>query len=73
MILWLASYPKSGNTWVRTIIGQIISQNLDRKKVFETAKQIRLYPSKIDFLDLDNDFKIHICFIANLGDSKHLF
>ena len=57
MILWLASYPKSGNTWVRTIIGQIISQNLDRKKVFETAKQIRLYPSKIDFLDLDNDFK----------------
>ena len=57
MILWLASYPKSGNTWVRTIIGQIISQNLDKKKVFETAKKIRLYPSKIDFLDLDNDFK----------------
>ena len=57
MILWLASYPKSGNTWVRTIIGQIISQNFDGKKVFETAKQIRLYPSKIDFLDLDNDFK----------------
>ena len=57
MILWLASYPKSGNTWVRTIVGQIISQNLDKKKVFETAKKIRLYPSKIDFLDLDNDFK----------------
>tara|TARA_B100000575_G_C23077340_1_gene620597 strand:+ start:239 stop:1117 length:879 start_codon:yes stop_codon:yes gene_type:complete len=57
MILWLASYPKSGNTWVRTIIGQIISHNFDTKKVFETAKQIRLYPSKIDFLDLDNDFK----------------
>ena len=56
MILWLASYPKSGNTWVRTIIGQIISQNFDGKKVFETAKQIRLYPSKIDFR-LDNDFK----------------
>ena len=57
MILWLASYPKSGNTWVRTIIGQIISQNLDGKKVFEAAKNIRLYPSKIDFLELDDDFK----------------
>ena len=57
MILWLASYPKSGNTWVRTIIGQIISQNFDEKKVFQTAKQIRLYPSKIDFLELDDDFK----------------
>ena len=57
MILWLASYPKSGNTWVRTIIGQIISQNFNEKKVFQTAKQIRLYPSKIDFLELDDDFK----------------
>ena len=57
MILWLASYPKSGNTWVRTIIGQIISKNLDGNKVFETARYIRLYPSKNDFLELDEDFK----------------
>tara|TARA_X000000950_G_C13909412_1_gene658332 strand:+ start:81 stop:272 length:192 start_codon:yes stop_codon:yes gene_type:complete len=27
MIIWLASYPKSGNTWVRTIIGQILNNN----------------------------------------------
>ena len=57
MILWLSSYPKSGNTWVRTIIGQIISKNLDGNKVFETARYIRLYPSKTDFLELDEDFK----------------
>ena len=24
MIIWLASYPKSGNTWVRTIINELI-------------------------------------------------
>ena len=23
MIIWLASYPKSGNTWVRSIVNQL--------------------------------------------------
>ena len=58
MIIWLASYPKSGNTWVRTIIGQLINNNYDSSKVFEKSKDIRLYPSKIDFIDLDDDFKV---------------
>ena len=57
MIIWLVSYPKSGNTWVRTLIGQILNNNFDNKKIFETSKKIRLYPSKIDFIDLDDDFK----------------
>ena len=60
MIVWLASYPKSGNTWVRTIIGQLINNNYDSNKVFEKSKDIRLYPSKIDFIDLDDDFKANI-------------
>ena len=58
MILWLASYPKSGNTWVRTILAQIIYNNFDSEKVIETSKKIRLYPSKKDFLELDEDFKL---------------
>ena len=58
MILWLASYPKSGNTWVRTIIGQLFHKNLENTEVFEKSKNIRLYPSKIDFMDLDEDFKL---------------
>ena len=58
MILWLASYPKSGNTWVRTILAQIIYNNFDNEKVIETSKKIRLYPSKKDFLELDEDFKL---------------
>ena len=57
MIIWLASYPKSGNTWVRTIIGQILNNNFDNEKIFDSSKKIRLYPSKIDFIDLDDDFK----------------
>ena len=57
MIIWLASYPKSGNTWVRTILGQILNNNFDNEKIFETSKKIRLYPSKIDFINLDQDFQ----------------
>ena len=58
MILWLASYPKSGNTWVRTILGQLFHKNLDNTEVFEKSKNIRLYPSRIDFVDLDEYFKL---------------
>ena len=57
MIIWLASYPKSGNTWVRTILGQILNNDFDNEKIFETSKKIRLYPSKIDFINLDKDFQ----------------
>ena len=49
MILWLASYPKSGNTWVRTIIGQIISQNFDGKKFLKLPSKLGCIPLKLIF------------------------
>ena len=57
MIIWLASYPKSGNTWLRSIIGQFFEKDLNEDKVFERAKKIRLYPSNIDYLEIDDIFK----------------
>ncbi len=60
MIIWLASYPKSGNTWIRTIIGQVINNNFERNEVFKEAKNIELYPSKKFFFDLDNDFNLSV-------------
>ena len=60
MIIWLASYPKSGNTWLRTIISQLLYKNLNDEEVLEESRKIRLYPSKIDFLDLDDDFKLPV-------------
>ena len=27
MIIWIASYPKSGNTWVRSIIASLLYTN----------------------------------------------
>jgi len=53
MIIWLASYPKSGNTWVRTIINQIIFNDVKSKtEVFDNLYRIRRYPSKTDMVGL---------------------
>ena len=44
MIIWIASYPKSGNTWVRSIISSYFfseTGNFD----FSLLKNISLYPS----------------------------
>ena len=42
MIIWLASYPKSGNTWLRSIIGHFFEKDFNRDKVFEKSKKNRL-------------------------------
>jgi hypothetical protein len=57
MIIWIASYPKSGNTWLRSILGQFFEEDLNKDKVFESSKKIRLYPSNIDYLETDDVFK----------------
>ena len=44
MIIWIASYPKSGNTWVRSLISSYFfsdTGNFD----FNLLKNISLYPS----------------------------
>ena len=60
MIIWLASYPKSGNTWLRTIIGQFFENDFNGDKVFEKSKKIRVYPSKIDYSKIDEIFNSEI-------------
>ena len=53
MIIWLASYPKSGNTWVRSIVNQLIHNDIKKEEdVFEGLVKIRRYPSHGDFFDL---------------------
>jgi len=48
MIIWLASYPKSGNTWVRSIIASLLySKNGDFN--FDLIKNIKQFPQKIYF------------------------
>ena len=48
MIIWLASYPKSGNTWVRSIIASLLYSN-DGDFNFDLIKNIKQFPQKIYF------------------------
>ena len=54
MIIWLASYPKSGNTWVRLFLDSYF--NLIGKKIFSQS-----FPNK----DLYKKFKINY---SNFGE-----
>ena len=54
MIIWLASYPKSGNTWVRSIIASLIYTN-NGIFDFSLLDKIKQFPSKIFFKDLSNN------------------
>jgi hypothetical protein len=56
MIIWLASYPKSGNTWVRSIISALMHTD-DGVFKFELLNQIKQFPSKKYFKDFTNDFE----------------
>ena len=56
MIIWLASYPKSGNTWVRSIISSLLYTNdgifnfdlLEKIMQFPTTKHFTKFTGEID-------------------------
>ena len=55
MIFWLASYPKSGNTWVRSLLSTYLyAKNVTNDDVFLNLKNIKKFPSKPQFKDLLN-------------------
>ena len=51
MIIWLASYPKSGNTWVRLFIDALL--NNKNNKIDINNIKIRQFPLRSDFKGLD--------------------
>ena len=55
MIIWLASYPKSGNTWLRSFLVSYYFSN-DGNFRFEDLSRIPDYPNKI-FFDENIDIK----------------
>ena len=56
MIIWISSYPKSGNTWVRSIISSLIYSN-DGFFNFELLKKIPQFPKKKYFEDFTEKFQ----------------
>ncbi len=55
MIIWLASYPKSGNTWVRSIISSLLYSD-DGNFNFELMLKVSQFPEKKYFKNFVNDF-----------------
>ncbi len=56
MIIWLASYPKSGNTWLRSLISNYYFSK-DGVFNFELIKQIDSFPSSRFFRSYKDNFQ----------------
>ena len=56
MIIWIASYPKSGNTWVRSLLSAYLYSN-DGIFNFDLLKKITQFPSKQYFKYFLKDYK----------------
>ena len=55
MIIWLASYPKSGNTWVRNFLSILFFEN-GPVQDFSNLKKITIYPSRTQFSKFTSEF-----------------
>ena len=55
MIIWIASYPKSGNTWVRALLSAIMYSK-DGKFEFELLENIPQFPHRTHFSSFTKDY-----------------
>ena len=65
MILWLSSYHKSGNTWVRTFLTNYLYE--EKINPFENIEKISTYPREKHFRFLDTED------LKSLGDRENNF
>ena len=56
MIIWIASYPKSGNTWIRAIISLLLFSKDGIMKNFDLLNSIEQYPTRKYFSDLVKNY-----------------
>ena len=55
MIVWLASYPKSGNTWLRAFLCSYFYMDLEKENFnFDKLNKITLFPRIENFEDDDD-------------------
>ena len=57
MIIWLASYPKSGNTWIRALLTSLLHSG-DGNCNFNSLALIEQYPKKKHYEGLVKNFFI---------------
>ena len=56
MIIWIASYPKSGNTWVRSFISSLLYSN-DGTNDFSKLENIKQFPVRSQFQNFIDDLQ----------------
>ena len=60
MIIWIASYPKSGNTWIRSFLSHYMFSH-ENKFDFDLLKNIKTFPddNELNYLrkKYNNNFK----------------
>ena len=54
MIIWLASYPKSGNTWLRSILGSLLLTK-DGMFNFKYLSKIKQFPGHMHLKEFIKD------------------
>ena len=59
MIIWIASYPKSGNTWIRSLLSAYMYSK-DGVFKFEQLKNIPQFPTRQDIQGFTSNFKSQI-------------
>ena len=57
MIIWLASYPKSGNTWVRSFIASLLFNESDNLSL-KNLSNIPQFPLRSYFNNFVNNHEI---------------
>ena len=71
MIIWLASYPKSGNTWVRAFISSLLySENGIND--FTQLSKIHQFPDRRQFKTLIDNFQDYKIVSANWKNAQNL-
>ena len=70
MIIWLASYPKSGNTFVRSLLSSYIFSK-DGNFNFELLKEIKQFPDNSLFkqlgVDIENEDEMYKNYISRVS------
>jgi len=68
MIIWIASYPKSGNTWVRSFLNSLIFSK-DGNTDLNRISNIKQYPLRSHFKglidDIDDIHKLAECWVLS--------
>ena len=72
MIIWLASYPKSGNTWVRILINQLLNFDKNNPNVLDDINNIEIYPKTKQFASLSDNLENRENIVKNWINSQKI-